>query len=316
MDKAALARWLRERALERLGEVHPGVKPSVLRRAAQRVGLHLLGQWATCWDPVHLNGTRAALAAEAAVRETLGPLVDLACERLFHGHVVPIQRVMVLIDDAEAAALGKCVCRAAEVTSDLERDGQVYSVATPDEMSAQLGAVLDVYREVRDERGSDEPTAPELMEVLREVESRTDLAAPDRLALLWRGTYPHWEILLSHRDYTPEWRRNMARHGKAWPVDRRLLKALATAHYHVRGAVFTGMEVLDEPYALCTCPGPENDEGCSLVNWYYFSRLDGALHPNAGDFHGQALDADGAPLPCQKYRARESRPCLGCGCEH
>ena len=316
------AAWLRERVFERLREAHTGVKPSVLRRAAQRIGLRLLGSWLSCWDPIHLGGVRASMRLEARVRRRLGPLVDLACEELFHGHVVPVQRVLEMIDESTAAALGKCVCRASRVTGDLEsvdeRGASVcYGIADPPTADHHLREILAAA--ARLDRGHGAPreeTHQAVRDALRKVAEATDLSAQARLGLLWRETYPFWEILLAHDDVTPGWRENMRRHGKSRPIGRELLKAFVRAQYHTRGAIFTGMEVLDEPYALCTCPGPENDGGCSLVNWYYHSRLDGALHPNAELAHGQRRDADGRPLACRRFEARASRPCLGCGCEH
>ena len=154
------------------------------------------------------------------------------------------------------------------------------------------------------------------MAILDELLWQDHLDPETRLGLLWKKTFPYWEILLTHDRFTKKWRDNMRKNKKSWPVHRQLLKALAQAQYHTRGAFFTAMEVVDETYAMCTCPGPENDDGCSLVNWYYFSRMDGALFPNTDDFFGQAVDEDGNPVPCKRFAERQSRPCLGCGCEH
>ena len=81
-DRAALASFVRERVLRRLQEAHTGLKPSVARRAAQRIGLRLLSNWLVCWDPLHMGGVRASMVVEEQLRDRLGPLVDLACAEL------------------------------------------------------------------------------------------------------------------------------------------------------------------------------------------------------------------------------------------
>ncbi len=317
-DKAKLARWIQERVREHLEDTHADLKPAVMRRAVRRIGLQILGNWCIAWDPVHLGSFRAAMRVEDAVRDRLGPLIDLAVEQLFHGHVIPVQRVLVLIDESRSAWLGKCVCRSSGVTRDLKQGDTVYMIADDAVIEERLNALLEAYRRIRasTEGGtSTEETAPRFLDALAAAEA---LAGPprERLALFFEKTYPFWELLLEHQRFTPRWRRNMAQHNKALPVHRELLKAMVLAHYHVRGSVFTGMEVVDEPYCVCTCPGPENDRGCSLVNWHYFSRLDHALYPNREDFYGQRRDARGRVLPCNRFEARKTRPCLGCGCEH
>jgi hypothetical protein len=293
------------------------VKPNLLRRAAQQIGNHILGNWFTCWDPVHLGGMRTLAAFEEMARERFGPLVDLAWEELLHGHILPLQRVQVLIDESAGAALGKCVCRASKVTTDvLDPSGHPYLIGSAEEHDRQLGSIMAAYHLIQKGTDADEPTSPRLLSILEAVDRRTDLDATARLGMLWEQSYPYWEVLLSHKRFTKLWADNMKQHAKALPVHRTLLKALVNAQYHTRGAVFTGMEVLDEAYCICTCPGPENDQGCSLVNWYYFSRLDHAIYPNETDFFGQARDSEGNVLPCQRFEARQTRPCLGCGCEH
>jgi hypothetical protein len=317
-DRAALARWVRARALAHLQAAHAGVKPSVLRRAAAAVGRAILASPLTCWDPVHRGGVRAAMAAEAALRERLGPLVDLACQQLFHGHVLPVQRVEALIGEAEAAALARCACRFAEVVSDLERpDGTVALTADDGVVARCLADVLAAWEAVRARPPGERGTAAPLQAAFERARQAAGGRAPrEVLGGLLRDTWPRWEILLAHADLTPEWRENLRRQGKAWPVDRGLLQAFARALYHGRGAVFTWMEAVDAPYAICTCPGPEADGGCSLLHWYYAAGLDGALFPNETDGFGQARGADGAVLPCQRFPERAGRPCLGCGCEH
>lgn len=315
-DRQAFARWVQRQVLAHLQAVHGDVKPAVLRRAAGRVGRLILANPLTCWDPLHTGGVRAAMAVEERLHERLGPLADLACEQLFHGHVVPVQRVLALIDEAEAAALGRCVCRAAPVVADLVDGDDPCAGAEDDLVAARLDEVLTAWAPLRGAAAAGEPTGAPLRAALEAAWRAADRTPRERLGALFRDTYPNWEILLTHRAITPEWRKNLFRAGKAWPIDRRVLRALVRSWYDVRGAVFTRMEAVDDPYALCTCPGPERDGGCSLVHWYYHSQLDGALYPNTDDGFGQARDVDGRVLPCQRHAARSTRPCLGCGCEH
>ena len=304
---------LRELVLERLERTHPDLKPTVARRAAGRIGRAILASWATCWDPVHIGGTRAVVETESLLRERIGPLVDLACRELFHGHVVPVQRVLELVGEARSAALGRCVCRASSLTSDLEQEGRIWMPGEPEVVREHCAELVEVWARVCED--PTDPTAPELRTAFARL-SDGDAPPEDRLGRFWRETWPWWELLLDHDALTPEWRDNMARHGKARPIHLDLLRALVSAQHAVRGSIFTAMEAAEVPYAICTCPGPENDGGCSLVNWYYAAGLDGALFPNTDDGHGQLRDPTGAVLPCAKHPERASRPCLGCGCRH
>ncbi len=317
-DKAKLARWIQEQVRARLEDTHADLKPAVMRRAVRRIGLEILGNWCMAWDPVHLGSFRAAMVVEESVRDRLGPLIDLAVEQLFHGHVIPVQRLLVLIDESASAWLGKCVCRSSKVTQDLRKGDDIYMIADEDTIQTHLDNLLEAYHTVKslyDAGETDEPTDTLFLEALAEVDAATG-SPRERLEIFFERTYPFWELLLEHQRFTQRWRRNMAQHNKAKPIHRTLLKAIVQAQYDVRGAIFTGMEVVNEPYCVCTCPGPENDRGCSLVNWHYYSRLDHALYPNEDDFYGQRKDAAGRVLPCNRFEERKTRPCLGCGCEH
>ncbi len=307
----ALRLWLRALASEHLAEHHGQLKSTVRRRLARQASAHILGHWLTAWDPVHLNGMRAAMQGEAWLRRFGGALVAVACERILHGHVLAVQRVLALIDDAHAAALGRCVCRAAKITADLHGpDGRVYLVGD----AAAHATCWEGIAAARAQEPNE--TEPALVAAIDQATQETTWNASQRLEYLWQQSYPMWEILLVHRDYTRAWNDNLRRQRKAWPVARPLLKALVSAHYVSRGAIFTGMELFEQPYAICTCPGPENDRGCSLVHWHYFSDNPHALYANTDDFHGQARLPDGTVAPCQRFAARHHRPCLGCGCQH
>jgi len=307
---------VRRLVLDRLAEAHSGLKPSVARRAAQRIGLRILGGWLTAWDPVHLTSLRASMATERALREHLAPLVDLAVQELFHGHVVPLQVALQLVDEASAAALGRCVCRAAGAVDDLAGPSRVPADTLSARASHHAEALTEAWRSLPASERQPDHLAPGLASALTSLAARPEAPAAERMARLWTSTYPYWEVLLVHETITPEWLTNMRRHRKVWPVPRSVLRALLVAHWDLRGAIFTEMEVLDEPYALCICPGPERDGGCSLVNWYYEGGLDGALHPNRDRAHGQLRSESGAVQPCAVFPERAGRPCLGCGCVH
>lgn len=315
-DRQAVARGVRELVLDRLAEAHSGLKPSVARRAAQRIGLRILGSWLTAWDPLHLGGLRASVSAERALRARLAPLVDLAVQELFHGHVVSLQRALQLVDESSGAALGRCVCRAAAVVNDAEGPGRAPVGRLAERQEHHAGALGVAWASLSAaERGPD-ALAPGLDAALAALSTDGERAAAQRLDRFWEQTYPYWEVLLVHDSVTPGWLANMRRHGKAWSVPKAVLRPFLAAHWELRGAIFTEMEVLDAPYALCICPGPERQGGCSLVNWYYEGGLDGALHPNSDQGPGQRRDADGQVLPCSRFPERAGRPCLGCGCEH
>jgi len=331
-ERLTMLRRLEARVLAHLAEQRGRVKRVLLARTARRIGRHLLGNWLTAWDPVHLGTTRAVHALERLLRaRSLGLLVDQACDQLFHGHVVPVQRALELIAESGSAALGRCVCRSAGLVDDLAAPAPSSLQVDPRLAERHLACILAAWRALPDgavgtgeavgsgegvPRVTVEPTAPELQNVLVEVAARDDLPAAGRLDLLWRRSWPWWEILLTHPLMTPEWQDNMARHGKCWPVARPLLVELASALYHLRGVVFTRMEAVGQPYALCSCPGPEADLGCSLIHWHYFSGAQGALFVNEREAHGQLRDATGRPLPCARHPERAGRPCLGCGCPH
>jgi hypothetical protein len=129
-------------------------------------------------------------------------------------------------------------------------------------------------------------------------------------------TYPYWELLLEHGEFTPVWKDSQLKTGKARRIHKETLIAIVEALYKARGTVFSAMSMFDAKYAICSCPGPESDGGCLLFNWHYYSGIDPAVKHNQDLRFGQRKDRQGNVLPCKKYPERQTRDCLGCGCEH
>ncbi|MDX9721780.1 MAG: hypothetical protein RBU37_13600 [Myxococcota bacterium] len=288
-------------------DLRGSLAPQVLRYTARRVSILILKNWATCWDPIHINGVKWSMEGERRARAHLSPLINAALKEILHGQVLSLQQVLRLVDEASDTALGKCVCR---VSGAVQDSGVEHSLVRRSDANPALlwSAIVEASRQTRDSGRTDAALCALIDELRHEA---PELA----LSRFWSGTYPYWEILLTHRDFTPEWKQNMLRHRKAYSVHPSLLKAVIHAHYADRATVFTGMEMAGARYAICSCPGPERGGGCSLISWYYHSRHDNALQPNCAE-GARARDENGNILPCQRFPSRASRPCLGCGCKH
>jgi hypothetical protein len=287
----------------------PGVKAGVLNRAVQLVGREILRSSLTSKDPVHFG----ALAGAFAVNDLHDPLSEhfvLAVSRyVLRGQVLPVQRLLEVIDEAGGAFLARCPCRAAGRVRDLE--SREPAPGADDE--ALLRGILDAW----DRRAARAETDPRLAAVLDDVaQAHRAGAAGGTLDALFAGVWPYWEILLEHERYDRCWIEGLTKNQKTWAVSKPVLRAWVRAVYDGRGVVFTHMEVGGLPYCVCTCPGPEADGGCILTNWHYASGNDEILIPNAEQAYGQRRDVDGAVLPCGRHPARAGRPCLGCGCPH
>lgn len=281
----------------------PGVKPGVLNRAVQLVGREILRSSLTSKDPLHFGALRAAFAIDD-LGDPLSEHVVLAVSRyVLRGHVIPVQRLLEVIDEARGAFLARCPCRAAGRVHDLP----VREPAPGADDGALLGAVLAAWASPAARAETD----PRLAAVL-------DRVAQPRGTLddLFAGVWPFYEILLDHEHYDRCWIEGLTKNHKTWAVSKPVLRAWVHAVYDGRGVVFTHMEVGGLPYCVCTCPGPEADQGCILTNFHYASGNDEILIPNADEAHGQRRAPDGTVLPCDRHPARAGRPCLGCGCPH
>jgi hypothetical protein len=160
-------------------------------------------------------------------------------------------------------------------------------------------------------------TSPRLLEAIdRTAGARRRGTAGGTLDDLLAAVWPQWEILLEHPAYDTCWLEGLAKNRKVWAVAKPLAHAWVDALYRARGVIFTHMEAVGLPYAVCSCPGPEADRGCMLTNWHYFSGNDEILLPNEGEAFGRRRDPQGRVLPCRKHPERGGKGCLGCGCDH
>jgi hypothetical protein len=190
---------------------------------------------------------------------------------------------------------------------------EVYMILGEEESRPSLDGIIDVYQSLR--KRDIEPIAdPSLHDILEEFSRwRSEGSSRYAMAHFWEKTYPFYEILLDHEDYTDAWLRTMDANNKAWRVHRDILLPWIDAMYSTRGAIFSSMVIFDAPYTICSCPGPENAGGCLLFNWHYYSGNQGAIKYNE---EGQRRDGFGNVLPCKKYPERMRCDCLGCGCDH
>ena len=287
----------------------PGVKAGVLNRAAQLVGREILRSSLTSKDPVHFGALATAFAVDD-LGDPLSEQVVLAVSRyVLRGQVMPVQRLLEVIDEARGAYLARCPCRAAGRVRDLE----TREPAPGADDEALLTGILDAW----DGAAARSETDPRLAVVLDRVgQARRAGGADGSLDDLFAGVWPYWEILLEHERYDRCWIEGLTANQKTWAVSKAVLRPWVLAIYEGRGVVFTHMEVAGLPYCICTCPGPEADGGCILTNFHYGSGNDEILIPNADQAHGQRRDAAGAVLPCSRHPGRAGRPCLGCGCPH
>jgi hypothetical protein len=284
-----------------------GIKAGILHRAAQKIAAIILRWPGSSKDLIHFT----TLAAAYGVNDREDPLseqVILGVSRyVLRGKVIPVQRLQDLIREARAGYLARCPCRASGRVQDLRS-------ARPDTAGADelLDEILALWRkQARDQ------TAPPLARILdRVARARGDGRPGGTLRDLQADVWPYWEILLDHPGYDPCWRKGLSANHKVWAIPKSLLSAWVDALYRSRGVVYTHMEAVGLPYAICSCPGPEADRGCILTNWHYFSANDEVLIPNTTEGLGQRRSSSGAVLPCQLYPERAGRPCLGCGCEH
>ena len=286
----------------------PGLKPGILHRTAQKVAALILRWPGSSKDFIHFT-TLAAVHDLGDREDPLSEQVILALSRyVLRGKVIPVQRLQALLQEAQAGYLARCPCRASGRVQDLD-------VALPEAAGDQalLAAILDLWQDSRVREETAPPLARRLERVARaRCEGRKGGSLRDLQAEVW----PYWEILLDHPGYDPCWRKGLSSNHKVWKLPLRLLSLWVDALYQSRGVVYTHMEAVGLPYAICSCPGPEADRGCILTHWHYFSGNDEVLLPNTTEAFGQRKDSSGAVLPCKKHPERSNRPCLGCGCEH
>ncbi len=313
-------RRLSELLLRHLGTaVDPRLKNNVARRVAQRVALAALGNRLAAWEPIHHGAMKLATAAEALPDETIHQIFEEICSVLLVGTVLPIQQVRQLIVEADDWYLGICICRQSHRVDDLNHPDsqQVYLLGTPQQRRPYMDKLLDTFLELRER---DLVTSEQPRSLLAELSAKRSAEtsqdgtplADDFITRSW----PHFEILLDHPDFTPAWRKTMIHNRRTWRIHPEILLAWVDLMYFTRGVVFTSMNAVDEPYTICSCPGPENDGGCLLFNWSFYSGNPYVLVHNQELWHGQRRGSGGQALPCARYEARAERACFGCGCNH
>ena len=285
-----------------------GVKPGILRRTAQRIAAAVLRSPLSSADPVHFRALDLVHRLEASDDPRVGEAVLALGRYLIRGRVVPPQDVQRVLGEARRVYLARCPCRASGRVRD--RELQPAARGDPD---ALLAALLAAAAQPAVRRA----TASRLLALLDDVGAARAAGRPDgTLAALFDRSWPMWEILLDHPDFDRAWLQGLARNRKVWHVALPLARAWVDALYLGRGVVFTHMEAAGLPYAVCSCPGPEADDGCMLTNWYYAAGDDEILLPNETLGFGRRRDGAGRLQPCREHPERAGRPCLGCGCDH
>jgi len=303
MSRRELARRLYDRVRP---ELDPRIKDAVARRVTQKVALFVLGNRLASWDPVHKNAVRTFCEMEGLPQADFHRLWEELCGVLVTGAVVPLEEVHQAIDEARSCHIGACVCRSSRRVRDLRgADGRVHLLASEPDCQPWMDRLLDAWRPLR---CRPHRTNPALARILDDC-----IASDTRPSRFFEATWPWFEILLDHPRFTGVWLESMTRNDKTWEVDREVLHAWVDLCWYTRGNIFTSMVVVDEPYTICTCPGPEVDGGCLLFNWHHYSGNPYVVKVREAR---QRRDADGRPLPCAWFPERGNRDCYGCGCQH
>lgn len=299
------------------GALDPRVKDSIARRVSEMAATAVIGNRLSAWSPMHETAMRLAWNTEKIPLEVSRKLWVELCSVLLRGQVIPLQHVRQYIDEATDWYLGMCICRQSERVRDLYRaeSNAVYLAGPEEKCRPYLDRFLDTYLELQ--REGDVYTSDALKVLLSElVALRKRGDAAYGTGLFWEKTHPYFEILLNHPDFIEEWRETMGKNKRLWRFHPRLLKEWVNLAYFTRGSVFTSMTMVDARYTICTCPGPENDKGCILYNWHFYSGNEAVLSFNEDQAHGQLKDGMGRVLSCKRFAARRDKACFGCGCDH
>lgn len=317
-DKQSQA--LREAILnELLKHRNPKLKLSIAHRVAEKLSVAILKMRLSAWDPVHIGTMKAVTWFENLTGPVAQAVLNKICDEVFYGEVVPIQRTKIYVRQARSVYLSKCVCRFSGRTNDLYSDKEnqvVYSIVENDRKDYHLERLKETYLQIK-AREEQDLIDPEMRRILdATVLAKEPNSEKHYLDLLWEMTWPWWEINLVHEKFTEAWKDTMGLNHKNRQMHKELLEVWIDAIYETRGQIFSTMKVVTTPYTICCCPGPENDGGCLLFNWHYYSGNESAIRHNANDFYGQRRDVDGTVLPCKRFPERSTRDCLGCGCPH
>jgi hypothetical protein len=199
---------------------------------------------------------------------------------------------------------------------DLYHQEKIFNLLSETDSRRVLDRFVDRYERLVKAHDRLPDTDRQYKDLCRDLADLRRTGSPDyRLETLLQRTYPHWEILPVHKNYTSSWIRSMHKNHKAHLMHKELVFELATIFYLSRGTIFSSMKLFDTPYSICSCPTPEVGGGCTLTNWYYWGGSNTSLLPNDA-FYGRRRDENGKVLPCRHFPIRARRECLGCGCNH
>jgi hypothetical protein len=298
-----------------LVEDRPELKRSVVRRMADKLGRYLLWNRVSSTPAIHELGALLPWWISHMPGPMVSSLRDIGLSYFLNGLVLPVQAVLKMILDSDRVYLGHCVCRSSGIVDDRGAHGRIVTLSSATENTRLLDRFVRRYECLRTERETDttDPRYIDLCERLRELrETRSDRY---RLETLLEESYPDWEFLPVNVGYTSDWIRSMHANRKAHLLHKELAFELALILYASKGILFTSMRLVDTPYAICSCPTPEDGGGCVLTNWYYWGMSNASLVPNEHHY-GRRKDAAGNVLPCRFFPVRARRECVGCGCNH
>lgn len=295
----------------------PGLKRSVARRMANKIGDYLLWRRETSFPVIHEMVVLLPWWISHMPGSVIPKIRDIGLKYILNGSVLPIQTVWRDILEAPLVYLAHCACRSAGVVDDLyAKDGLVFNMLSDDQNCQLSRRFADRFEAIMSRHGKIPDTDADYFELFdRFVKQWRKKQSPKCLDDLIIATYPHWEILPISDKYTPSWVRSLHRNHKAHRVHKELVFELATILYLSRGTIFSSMKLFDTPYTICSCPTPEAGGGCTLTNWYYGEDSETSLLPNETHY-GRKQDQSGNLLSCQEFPLRQKRKCLGCGCKH
>lgn len=298
-----------------LVEDRPELKRSVVRRMADKLGRYLLWNKLSSTPAIHELGALLPWWISHMPGPMVSTLRDIGLSYFLNGLILPVQAVLKIILESDRVYLGHCVCRSSGIVDDLGTHGKAVTLSSESENTMLLDRFVCKYESLRIKNTTDvtDPRYIDLCERLREL--RETRSASYRLETLLEETYPDWEFLPVNGAYTSDWIRSMHTNRKAHLVHKELAFELALILYASKGVLFTSMRLVDTPYAICSCPTPENGGGCVLTNWYYWGMSNASLVPNE-QHYGRRKDGAGNVLPCRFFPIRARRECVGCGCNH
>jgi hypothetical protein len=313
IEKARLTSGLTEALLR---DEPKGLKPSVARRMANRIGNYLLWRRESSVPVIHEMIVLFPWWISQLPGEVIPKIRDIGLNYVLNGRVVPVQMAWRDILEADPVYIGHCACRSAGVVDDLYHQEKIFNLLSESDSRRVLDRFVDRYEGLVKAHGRLPDTDRQYKDLCRDLADLRRTGSPDyRLETLLKRTYPHWEILPVHKNYTSSWIRSMHKNHKAHLMHKELVFELATIFYLARGTIFSSMKLFDTPYTICSCPTPEVGGGCTLTNWYYWGGSNTSLLPNDA-FYGRHRDEKGNVLPCRHFPIRARRECLGCGCNH